>query len=84
MKFVDLYKYENDNGSFSITTEQRRISDVPYEKRLIADNGFYLKKGDKNITVIDVKIEDVDNWVEVEAELTEYEQIIDILTGGEG
>lgn len=84
MKIDDLYRYKNTNDSVSITTEQREITDIPYKKRLIADEGFYLKRGEEITTVIDVKIEDVDNWVEVETEPTEYEQIIDILTGGEG
>lgn len=84
MKIDDLYRYRNTNGSVSITTEQRKMTDIPYKKRLIADEGFYLKKGEEVTTAIDVKIEEIDEWTEIERETNKYEQIIDILTGGEG
>lgn len=35
-------------------------------RRLIADEGKIIKKGDIESTAIDVEIDDVENWIEID------------------
>ena len=59
-----LYRYENADGSISITPIQRNESDEIHGYRLIADTGYelYFNGENQHATVIDVK--SVDGWTQ--------------------
>ena len=47
MKIVELYKYENDDGSISISPENRPGGiNIEYKYRLIADEGKVITDGE--------------------------------------
>ena len=63
MKFVKLYKYENDEEVI-ITPIQQNEDDVPFRCRIIADKGMLIKKeGIEGTTVIDT--DDIEGWEEI-------------------
>lgn len=53
-----LYRYENADGSISITPIQRNEGDIVHAYRLIADEGYelYYNSENQHATVIDVQI----------------------------
>ena len=57
-----LYRYENADGSISITPIQRNEGDSVYGYRLIADDGYELYHNGENqhASVLDVK--DISGW----------------------
>lgn len=57
-----LYRYENADGSISITPIQRNEGDEIHAYRLIADEGYelYFNGENQHATVVDVK--SVDGW----------------------
>lgn len=59
-----LYRYENADGSISITPIKRNEGDEIYSYRLIADEGYelYYNGENQHATVIDVKA--VDGWTQ--------------------
>ena len=59
-----LYRYENADGSISITPIQRNEGDTVHAYRLIADDEYELYYNDENqhTTVLDV--ESVDGWTQ--------------------
>jgi hypothetical protein len=59
-----LYRYENADGSISITPIKRNEGDEIYSYRLIADEGYelYYNGENQHATVIDV--EAVDGWTQ--------------------
>lgn len=59
-----LYRYENADGSISITPNQRNEGDPIHQYRLIADEGYelYFEGENKGITVLDVF--SVENWTQ--------------------
>lgn len=92
MQKVKLYRYEEANGMVTITPDRRNYTDLPSRMRLIADENMLLTNGTKEVEVIDVILDEVDLWHEIngyteatEADyinaLNEKEQIINILTG---
>lgn len=88
MQKVNLYRYE-DNGTVIITPNARVETDTPSRMRLIADENCTLTDGTTETPARDVMLDDVDKWHEInaETEVTEasnYEKIIDILTGEGG
>lgn len=89
MQKVNLYRYEEPNGMITITPNRRNETDIPGRMRLIADENCILTDGTTETPARDVMLEDVDKWHEIntENEATEasnYEKIIDILTGEGG
>lgn len=59
-----LYRYENADGSISITPIKRNEGDEIYSYRLIADEGYelYYNGENQHATVIDVKV--IDGWTQ--------------------
>jgi hypothetical protein len=89
MQKVNLYRYEETNGMTIITPNRRNETDTPSRMRLIADENCILTNGTTETPARDVMLEDVDKWHEINAETeatetSNYEKIIDILTGEGG
>lgn len=85
MQKVNLYRYE-ENGTVIITPNARVETDTPSRMRLIADENRILTDGTTETEVIDVMLEDVDKWQEINAETEATEadlkaQAYDILMG---
>lgn len=59
-----LYRYENADGTISVTPIQRNEGDTIHAYRFIADEGFelYYNGENQHATVIDV--EAVDGWTQ--------------------
>ena len=59
-----LYRYENADGSISITPNQRNEGDTVHAYRLIADEEYelYYNGENQHTTVLDV--ESVDGWTQ--------------------
>ena len=88
MQIIDLYKYEKINGVVTITPNKRNETDTPSRARLVADEGAIHTNGTTETEVVDVKLDEVDLWHEVNGhteatEASNYEKIIDILAGEE-
>lgn len=85
MQKVDLYRYE-ENSKVTITPNARAETDTPGRMRLIADENCILTDGTTETEVIDVMPDEVDKWHEIgdadeTTEVSNYEKIIDILSG---
>lgn len=63
MKVIDLYRYE-DNGTVVITPNKRNETDIPSRARLVADEGATLVKGDVETEIVDVMLDEVEQWTE--------------------
>lgn len=66
MQKVKLYKYEEANGMVTITPDRRNDTDLPSRMRLIADENMLLTNGIKELGVIDVALDEVIQWTEIE------------------
>ena len=64
MRIIDLYRYE-ENGTVIITPNKRNEADTPSRARLVADEGAILVNGDTETSVIDVMLDEVELWQEV-------------------
>jgi hypothetical protein len=64
MQIIDLYRYEDDN-EIVITPNKRNETDAPSRARLVADENARLTNGTKEIEVIDVMLDEVDEWHEI-------------------
>lgn len=86
MQKVNLYRYEDKNGTVIITPNRRNETDAPSRMRLIADENCTLTNGTTETPARDVMLDEVDKWHEIntEIEASNYEKIIDILTGEGG
>ena len=85
MQKVNLYRYE-ENSAVIITPNRRAETDTPSRMRLVADENRILTNGLTETPVVDVMLEDVDKWHEINTETeaieaSNYEKIIDILSG---
>lgn len=85
MQKVNLYRYE-ENGAVTITPNKRNETDTPSRMRLIADENCILTNGTAETPARDVMLDEVDKWREIKAETeateaSNYEEIIDILSG---
>lgn len=67
MQKVNLYKYE-ENGTVIITPNKRNEADTPSRMRLIAEENAILTDGITETIAVDVMLEDVDKWHEINAE----------------
>lgn len=76
MQIIDLYRYE-DNGTVIITPNKRNETDTPSRARLVADEGAILTNGTTETEVVDVMLDEVDKWAEINAldEATEADYI---------
>ena len=76
MQIIDLYRYE-DNGTVVITPNKRNETDTPSRARLVADEGAVLVKGDTEAEVVDVMLDEIDKWHEINGhnEATESDYI---------
>ena len=63
-----LYRYENADGSISITPNKRNEGDEVYSYRLIADEGYelYYNGENQHCSVLDVK--DTSGWTQEQVE----------------
>ena len=66
MTKVEIYRYVGSNGV--IDSPIKLPMDYTLRYRLIADEGKELVSGDTVATVIDVDVDDVDKWVEQDAQ----------------
>ena len=86
MQIIDLYRYEESGGFVTVTPNRRNETDTSSRARLIADEGFVLTNGTTEVSVRDVKLDEIDDWYEIESteNLTETylkAQAYDILMG---
>lgn len=85
MQKVDLYRYE-ENGTVIITPNRRNETDEPSRMRLIAEENAILTNGTTETPAVDVMLDEVDKWTEINAEteatVTDLKaQAYDILMG---
>ena len=59
-----LYRYENADGSISITPNKRNEGDTVHGYRLIADEGYELYYNDENTEATVIDVESVDGWTQ--------------------
>lgn len=76
MQIIDLYRYE-DNGTVIITPNKRNETDTPSRARLVADEGAILTNGTAETEVVDVMLDEVELWQEIDSadEATEADYI---------
>ena len=67
MQKVNLYRYE-ENGKVTVTPNKRYETDTPSRMRLIAEENAILTNGTTETPAVDVMLEDVDKWHEINAE----------------
>lgn len=65
MQKVNLYRYENEDGSITVTPVQREASDPVYKMRLIAEDGKILTDGASETPCTDCTLDEVDRWTEI-------------------
>lgn len=65
MTKMEIYRYVGSNGV--IDSPIKLPMDYTLRFRLIADAGKELVNGDTVATVIDVDVDDADNWIEQDA-----------------
>lgn len=65
MQKVNLYRYEK-NGTVTVTPNARRETDIPSRMRLIADEDYILTNGIKEMSVVDVILDEIELWHEIE------------------
>ena len=77
MQKVKLYRYEEANGMVTITPDARLTKDPPERMRLIADENCILTNGVIETPAIDVMLDEVDLWYEIntKTEATEADYI---------
>ena len=80
MTIKNLYRYEEQDGSITVTPNKRDPADIPAFYRLIADEGYDLIHGDDEDTrcyCVDVNVGEESEWNEVEIIPDEYTEAID-------
>ena len=65
MQIIDLYRYEESNGVVTITPNKRNETDTPSRARLVADENCTLTNGTTETEVIDVMLDEVEQWHEI-------------------
>ena len=65
MKNINLYRYETGNGVI-ITPNAKNETDIPSRMRLVADENKALTNGETITLVVDVLLEDIKNWYEID------------------
>ena len=74
MNKINLYCYEEEDGSTTVTPVQRNENDVAVRYRLVADDGKILKKDGELTFVVDVFEMDIKDWEEIDNIYEEVEQ----------
>lgn len=79
MQKVNLYRYE-ETDKVIITLNKRNETDTPSRMRLIADENCILTDGITETPAVDVMLDEVDKWQEInaETEATEADYIYDV------
>lgn len=67
MTNIPIYIYAGENGTIQ-SPIKLPIQESRQMRRLIADDGKELVKGDITTSVIDVELNDVENWTEIDKE----------------
>ena len=93
MQKINLYRYEI-SGVVKITPNAKNTNDEPSRMRLTADENCILTDGTTKTPAVDVMLDEVDLWTEIEipteneateadyiSALNEKDKIIDILSG---
>ena len=65
MKSINLYRYETGNGVI-ITPNAKNETDISSRMRLVADENKALTNGKTITLVVDVLLEDIKNWYEID------------------
>lgn len=73
MQQIELYRYVEADGSITVTPNKRNDNDLIHKYRLIADEGKALTDGENVASVVDVSIDDVSNWTEIDAPIESVE-----------
>lgn len=73
MQQIELYRYVEQDGSITVTPIKRSDTDTVHKYRLIADDGKALTDGENVASVVDVSIDDVGKWTEIDAPIEEGE-----------
>lgn len=66
MRKINLYKYDEEDGTTIITPIQRTNKDKPYKYRLLADENMELYNGKERFDCVDIKLDDIELWMEIE------------------
>lgn len=66
MQKVNLYRYNNEDESVTVTPIQRDPADPIYKMRLIADEGKVLTDGERTTPCTDCAFDEVDEWTEID------------------
>jgi hypothetical protein len=76
MQIIDLYRYE-ENGTVIISPNKRNETDIPSRARLVADEGAILTNSTTETEVVDVMLDEVEQWHEINGhtEATEADYI---------
>ena len=61
-----LYRYENADGSITITPIQRDEGDIIHQYRLVADNDYELYYNDENQYTVVIVVFDIEGWTQEE------------------
>lgn len=67
MQKIELYRYVEVDNSITVTPNKRNDNDLIHKYRLIADEGKALTDGENIASVVDVSIDDVGKWTEIDA-----------------
>ena len=65
MKIMNIYLYQGDNGVIQ-TPVKLPIQELKQMRRLVADEGKILVNGEERTSCIDVDIDKIDMWQEVD------------------
>lgn len=85
MTIKELYKYENTDGSYSVSPIQREETDIPYMFRVIADEGKILTDGINTTPCIDTHTPEIYTEIDEppepspESELEDAKEALNIL-----
>ena len=65
MKSINLYRYETENGVI-ITPNAKNETDISSRMRLVSDENKALTNGETITLVVDVLLEGIKNWYEID------------------
>lgn len=71
-----LYRYENENGSITITPIKQNEGDTVHAYRLIADEGYELYHEGENTQATVIDVENTSGWSQ---ELVPIEPIVEAM-----
>lgn len=65
MKVIDLYKYTREDGGVTVSPEKPEDKDYTLQYRLVADHNKILTDEIRQVSVIDIEVENLSNWREI-------------------